>query len=359
MAPDVSETVDGIEAQIDSVLQQRDLNWIDILNDLIVKLLNIGNRTNSLQYLNRVIAKIEEIVQDIGDHEVDNKMLNNLGSALLMRYERTADVKDLKKAISYVAEAIENTLPSDPDLARRMSNLNKMRLQQYRRTANMDYLEAAIFDARETIENALVGPLDRVFLLADLSTALSQQYEQTHNEGTLNESISLAIEAIRLTAQHIVDGENDSKSNVEDLKESISIIQKSITPLSKQSEQSEWVRRLSNLGSLLYLRYERRHDPSDLNDAISTMGIAKSLTAQDHPDSNSLLNNLGAILFSKYETTHEMSDLVEAISKASEAVKATPNSHPDLPGRLSNLSNMLFKQYEVTFDLDHLKKSHF
>ncbi|GAW16485.1 hypothetical protein ANO14919_059140 [Xylariales sp. No.14919] len=321
--------VDEILKQIDDAMQQQDVHQTGTLNNLIVKLLSTGNCTRNVRYLDKAITKIQEIIRYIDSHEVVVKLLNNLSSALLMRYERTGDVEDLESAISSVIKAIEATPDSDPDLTSRVSNLVKMQLQKYQRTGNTDYLEEAISNARQALEKTPIGRPGRVFLLANLSTALSQRYEQTCDEETLDDAISLAEEANNFTTEHKPDVGSDSSSNVRDTK------------------QSEGAGRLSNLGSLLYMRYQRRHNISDLDDAISKMKEADDLMAQNHPDFKSFLNNFGAILFSKYEKTRDAGDLLEAISKAREAVRATPDSHPDLSGRLSNLSNMLFKQYEV------------
>ncbi|KAI0447596.1 hypothetical protein F4803DRAFT_573453 [Xylaria telfairii] len=269
-----------------------------------------------------------------------------------MRYEKTNVKEDLEAAIFKVNEAIDATPDNDPDLAGRLSNLAKMLLNKYRRTNNTDYLKDAILSARKAVDKA-PDVADRVSSLVDLSTALSWWYEQTGDGKTLDQAISFTDEALRLAPEHKPDGDSDSRNNL-DLKKSAPAMQ---TRIPLPSEQSERAGRLSNLGSLLYMRYKLRGDKSDLDKAISNMDGASNCIKPDHSDFRSLLNNLAVIRFGRYERDHDMADLNEAISKAREVVKATPNSHLDRPGRLGNLSNMLLKLYEKTEDLDNLNEA--
>jgi len=101
-------------------------------------------------------------------------------------------------------------------------------------------------------------------------------------------------------------------------------------------DDSDYPRRLSNLGSALRAQYALSGDLSVLNDAIDAFeaGCERS-AAQD------LAANLAVALRDRHERTGSRVDLERALALASAAVEATPHDHPARPTRLNNLGILL------------------
>src|SRR5258706_7037 len=86
----------------------------------------------------------------------------------------------------------------------------------------------------------------------------------------------------------------------------------------------------------------------DLEAAIFHAEAAVEATPEDHQNKARRLNNLGSMLFHRYERTGNIRDLVAAIVHAEAAVEATPEDHPNKATMLTNLGNMLSRRYERT-----------
>ncbi|KAF8418001.1 ankyrin repeat-containing domain protein, partial [Terfezia claveryi] len=91
----------------------------------------------------QAIARAEGAVEATPeDHPDRAAMLNNLGTHLSRRYERTGNMQDLKAAIATVKAAVEATSEDHPDRAAILNNLGGHLSRRYERTGNLLDLEA-------------------------------------------------------------------------------------------------------------------------------------------------------------------------------------------------------------------------
>jgi hypothetical protein len=96
---------------------------------------------------------------------------------------------------------------------------------------------------------------------------------------------------------------------------------------------------------MLFHLYDRIGDPNDLEEAISKVDMAVSMTPEDHPDWPGRLNNLGTMLLSRCELTGKSDYLEKAILKTEKAASITREDHPDRAGILNSLGSMLLSRY--------------
>ncbi|KAF8191183.1 tetratricopeptide repeat-containing protein [Pholiota molesta] len=118
---------------------------------------------------------------------------------------------------------------------------------------------------------------------------------------------------------------------------------------------------LTSLASALFVRFEQRGAPSDLDEAISINQEALLLRPAPHPDRSSSVNNLAAALYTRFQQQGASCDLDEAISFFREALLLRPAPHPDYSMSLNNLGNALhmrFEQRGAPSDLDEAILSH-
>ncbi|MFD4231396.1 CHAT domain-containing protein, partial [Streptomyces sp. NPDC058545] len=111
---------------------------------------------------------------------------------------------------------------------------------------------------------------------------------------------------------------------------------------------------LNSLGAALGVRFERTGDPSDLDQAVTTVQEAVDAIPTDHPNRAECLNNLGTALGVRFERTGDPSDLDQAVTTAQEAVDAIPTDHPDRAVSLSILGAALRVRFERAGQLSDL-----
>ena len=107
---------------------------------------------------------------------------------------------------------------------------------------------------------------------------------------------------------------------------------------------------ISNLGSMLHTRFERRGEIADLDAAINAGQQALDLTPPGHPNLPLYLSNLGIALHTRFGRAGDWQDLDAAIGLGRKAVELTPPGHPNLPLYLSNLGNALHTRFRRSGD---------
>jgi tetratricopeptide (TPR) repeat protein len=225
----------------------------------------------------RVTRQAVKVTPD--DHPDLAAWLNNLGTMLKGRYQRTGAMDDLEEAIRVTRQAVKVTPDDHPDLAAWLSNLGSKLQRRYQRTGAMDDLEEAIRVTRQAVK---VTPNDHPNLaawLSNLGSKLERRYERTGAMDDLEEAIRMTRQAVKVTP--------DDHPNL--------------------------AVRLNNLGTMLEDRYERTGAMDDLEEAIQMTRQAVKVTPNDHPDLAGMLNNLGTMLEGRYQRTGAMDDLEDAL----------------------------------------------
>ena len=166
---------------------------------LAVLLQALYERTGDLKTLKRAIARYEQALELAPEGHPDRPgRLGNLGLALRSLYERTGDLKTLERAIAYHKQALELAPEDHPDRPGWLSNLGTALFRLYERTGDLKTLERAIARYEQALELAPEGHPGRPALLGSLGNALFDRYERTGDLKTLERAIAYLTEALEL-----------------------------------------------------------------------------------------------------------------------------------------------------------------
>ena len=120
---------------------------------------------------------------------------------------------------------------------------------------------------------------------------------------------------------------------------------------------SDYVARLSDLGVLLSLRFEKTGRTADLDEAIEIDCEVLTATPDDSLSRPVYLANLGADLRTRYERTGRTADLAEAIEVLRASVAMSPAGDSRKARRSENLFHVLYMQYERTGEAKYLDET--
>ncbi|GAW17394.1 hypothetical protein ANO14919_068510 [Xylariales sp. No.14919] len=313
-------------------VSEGDPTFVGVLNNFVIMLTTQHTHTGYVKYIDEAILHARKAV----NRKKSATLLNNLGTALLSRYESTGNVKDLQDAISTTYEAIRTTPDNHVDLPARLGNISNMVLREYERTKEEKDLEDAVSYAREAVNKTPEGSHSMAGRLSNLSKILLKQYERTGSWNTLEEAIALARRSFDLT-QAGYWGPVDTKTNIITTHKPEDHFTRNYYP--------DLASRLSSLGSLLFIKHMRTGKVKDLNEAILHLREGLELITQSHADYATMLNNLGAMLLTRYEKSKTQKDLGDAVRIGYEVIRKTHEHHPDKSGRFSNLSHIIFARY--------------
>uniref|UniRef100_A0A8H8CG05 CHAT domain-containing protein n=1 Tax=Psilocybe cubensis TaxID=181762 RepID=A0A8H8CG05_PSICU len=103
---------------------------------------------------------------------------------------------------------------------------------------------------------------------------------------------------------------------------------------------------LYNLAGSLKIRSNRVGQKCDLDEAIYLHRQALELLPSPHPYRSASLDNLAGALLTKFEYSGQQSDLDEAISMQREILELLPSAHPNRPASFNNLACALWTRFE-------------
>ncbi|KAJ8127929.1 hypothetical protein O1611_g5706 [Lasiodiplodia mahajangana] len=311
---------------------------ISQLNNLIVFLLSAYKGTRSSSYLDEAISIAQKAIDSLPSQgSVNNRgdvssLFNNLGGALLSKFDATGDQQYLETAASMLESLSKDASDDDPELVNRLMYLSNIYMRQYEQTGSRDHIRKAIEIAAKAVDRPHKDDAEMAGRYTDYAYTLIRLYQLEGNEQTLREAISKAQKAVDLTP--------------------------------KDERGAKLASRKSNLSIILYTQYGRTGHRKDLDDAISLIQSAMGLIPEGHLDYLHLQHNLGAMLFSRYKDTSvsrgkdtAIEDLEEAISRAEYVVQTSSRRRYDYAGRLSNLSEMLQARYDVKSNIGDLDQA--
>ncbi|KAF7502886.1 hypothetical protein GJ744_004955 [Endocarpon pusillum] len=175
------------------------------LNNLGTKLSCRYERTGKIENLEeaiRVARQVIEVTPD--DHPNLAAGLNNLGNKLESRYKRTGRIEDLEEAIRVARQAVKITPDDHPDLAGRLNNLGSKLGCRYERIGKIEDLEEAIRVTRQAIKITPDDHPDLAGRLNNLGNKLESRYKRTSKIEDLEQAIRVTRQAIE--ALHVVSG---------------------------------------------------------------------------------------------------------------------------------------------------------
>ncbi|KAJ0413547.1 CHAT domain-containing protein [Aspergillus carlsbadensis] len=191
-------------------------------------------------------------------------------------------------------------------------------LQAYRQTGEKDYLNESISLARQALENAL--PLERAIYLNDLGSRLRERFGACRNPNDISE----AIELVERSSQTI-------------------------------SDCSLRAIVLNNLGTFLSDQFEWSQDPGDLERGIRAANHALDLSSADVSFQAQCKNTLCLLYGYCYTKSGNLEDLETATRMAHEAVEMTNENDESLAMFMGNLGicyERRFKRLGYSADID-------
>ncbi|KAG0706216.1 CHAT domain-containing protein [Suillus ampliporus] len=313
-------------------------------------------------------------------HDQRGQLLCNLGSALLIRFERQGNSKDLDTAIALHIEALAlcphraNGQDLDeaivlqrealalcpvghPDRSPALNNLGNQLSTRFDHRGNDRDLDEAVSFQREALALCPVGHPARSLSLSNLGNQLYTRFLHRGNDQDLDEAILLHSEALALrpvghpdrppSLSNLGNGLSTRflhRGNDQDLDEAIVLHSEALAlrPVGHSARSSS----LNNLGSQLSTRFKHRGNDQDLDEAVTLHREALALRPVGHSDRSSSLNNLGSQLSTRFDHRGNVQDLDEAMLLHREALTLRPVGHPDRSSSLSHLGNGLSTRFQ-------------
>ncbi|KAJ2924743.1 hypothetical protein H1R20_g12357, partial [Candolleomyces eurysporus] len=342
--PQVDNMASYMQSIQSSLLSSPDLDISKIINSLQISmhatsLLEKARSTHNALQLDEAISTFRSAIQAVGGpgrmHLFLEQTYNNLGLALVERFERMGRMEDIREAIELGEKnvrMIQSNASLRSSLASQLLNLGNSYLHLFQRTGDLKDLEPCMAAQRRCLE--LTAPNDWAKLsIRGTSLALSylRRFERTNMLEDVEEAIVWGRKA--LDAAH----KKGKGKNID------------ILPTC-----------LNTLGLALWRKYERLEKLEDVKEAIGlqkeAISVTESALSPTHPSLPKLYNNLGNSLNSRFKMTDELVDIQEAISAFQKAVKTTPSWDAELPMWLNNLSNALLRRYRRTWELLDLEE---
>ncbi|MET8206229.1 CHAT domain-containing protein [Streptomyces sp. NPDC005373] len=270
--------------------------------------------TPSTEVLEEAIATGREGVATLPDDCPDRDramVLSNLGSGLIMRYERGGRVEDIGEAVSFQRAAVALTPVGHPDRPKWLNNLGTAlnTLTVYGVGARPPVKEAVAV-MRESVAALPDGDPTRPMALTNLVNALFGLFRRTGDMELLREATDVARAAVDVTPTHIP--------------------QRAIP--------------LNNLGLVLQNLHAHTGDTEPLLEAITACRDAVAAVPDAHPSRAGYLINLGACLQSLFECSGKPEDIVAAVAVCREAGASLPYGHPARFLQLFRLAHALRAQ---------------
>ena len=299
-------------------------------------------------------------VSDLGssDHAL---FQSELAGALVTRFERTGDFKDLDAAIDAGQQAVAAASPGDPSLARYLSNLGGWLSRRFAYAGNVADLDAAIDVGQRAIALTSSEHGNRAMPLSNLGSALLDRFKQRRDYADLAAAVEALNEAIAA-----IPADNSDRAipltnlgnallarfewggDITDLNAAIEAARQAL--IHTPSNHPNRAMYLSNLSNALTIRFERSGDNADLAAAVDAAQHSVAETPPDHPDRARWLTILGGILLTRFGQTGDSTDLEAAINITQQAVALSGPGQPRRAGLLSNLGNALLARFEQTGD---------
>ncbi|MFC8536656.1 CHAT domain-containing protein [Streptomyces sp. NPDC057249] len=213
----------------------------------------------------------------------------SLGQALRHRFERTGDGSALDEAIELLRDAAEAAVDGSGEAATYRSSLGLCLLHRHLRTQDPAVLDEAIVALGQALHNLPERHANRPRFHGNLGIALCRRFQRTKTLGDIDEAIATYGAALRLTP-----------------------------PAHRRDKGLHE----ANRGTALLLRHELTGAEADLDQAITDLHRAATVTPVEQPEGAVLLGNLGRALTARHSMTGSDADRREAVSVLTRAAHA-------------------------------------
>ncbi|GAA3883405.1 CHAT domain-containing protein [Streptomyces sedi] len=289
-----------------------------VLFNLGTALVMLYERSSDVDLLDeavRYLERAEAIGAKMGGLRAA-QVLSTLGMTLRQRAERLDSQADLHRAVALTEQAVRVTPAGDPEHSKWLSHLGAALTHRYTRLGMAADLEAAVRAAREAVGGLLAGtpPHDRAVVLMNLGVALRRAYERSGAVSDLDEAAEVLREAVETAA-----------------------------PGSQRAGQAA-----STLSLVLAERHERTQRIQELDEAVDAGRLAVQTLPRGGVWRFAALTNLAAVLLDRSRLLERLGDINEAVRCCQEALAAAPESHPAWRKALLGLSIAYITRYPLT-----------
>ncbi|MFD2415703.1 CHAT domain-containing protein [Amycolatopsis pigmentata] len=298
-----------------------------------------------------------------GDRLLDTYLLN-LCAILKLRYEQTGDPADLDEAIDVGRRAVAASAERDKTVAA-LTNLNGALIVRFSRTGRREDLDEATEAIRRAATTARPEDPNRPAMLNNLAEALRESFVHGGPVSDLDEALRAARLAVR-TGEGSWEAAMFASNLLKILRHKAESLSSRFQLSGDPGEQDEVIatRReivealpadddglcesLTSLAYALLDRFKRTEDPRDLAEAEEVVRAAFR-AASTETDRVYCLSDICGVLFARYQ--HEGAR--EALDEAATIARGVlARSLP--PGVLLNLAHLLERRAQVAADLDDL-----
>lgn len=294
------------------------------------------------------------------------RIQNNLGLGLLLRYHITGQASDLDAAISAFRTALTVCDPTSRQWGMRQVNLAGALLLRFQRSGQQADIAAAL-EALDSAQNVIrPGSPNWFELQGQRSMALLYRFDAFGDTRDLDEALAAVTDALRWTPAAspkrealeinrgvILETRFTAQGAVADLDAAIAVYRDVIREL--PPENLYWTRAQIDLGGALIRRFVLLKNPSDIDDAIAAFNKALQRVEPNGPEWATIQNNMGTALSERYKARQQLDDLNASIAAYRAAIGATPPNTWDWATRQSNLGSALherFQRWKRATDLD-------
>ena len=218
----------------------------------------------------------------------------------LQKHLQNGQIDELDQAMTtlQVAVRLAKSGPERVHLGSMLNMLGILSLRRYARNANEADLDDALHHFSWALERFSDSHPQRVIALAGIAQTRASRYDRTGAMLDLEKAILQIQTALQI----------QRRLNNTDL---LAIV-------------------LSNLGCVLWRRYQRTGSSENLHDALTAMTKAAAAVSPDNAELlGSIWTNLAGLLARQYEVTHVLEHLGNAVFEAREIARAAPES-PEL-----------------------------
>ncbi|KAJ4125314.1 hypothetical protein NW768_008931 [Fusarium equiseti] len=281
----------------------------------------------------------------------DERAMKKLMHTLYSRYQKTADLSDLKSCIE-LRRQIKDSSKTDKSKVEWILTLARYLTILHERTEDEGLLEEAFVVANEALsiidesrwESGWLSCLARMFgcqylkteALTDIDEAIRlDRLALNANPTKENREVIFTNLGNRLGDRYLRTGsEDDINGAIEYAREALQQDPKSYS-------------QLYNVAIKLGDRFTRIGDLKDVNEAIELERMALEMIPLDHSERVDYLNALGNQLADRFQHKRALIDLEEAIEIAKGCLVILSENHPHRASRLNNLAGRLLDLYNV------------
>ncbi|RPA90779.1 hypothetical protein L873DRAFT_1848614, partial [Choiromyces venosus 120613-1] len=259
--------------------------------------------------------------------------------ALFSQYEQTDDMDVLNEAIGLAERSLTVITTLHPNRAILSAKLRKMFGSKFEHTQDVVDLDMAWVWGMEEMDTTQGNTITSATACSSMLT-IRHQLESTYSR--------FRVPGMVLFRRY------ERLGNVSDLKDAIIEVEKA-TEACHPGDTSR-VNILESWIAMLVARFERLGDINDLEVAADMSEEVLRKVSRD-PSHVNALGNLGVILLRRFERIGDLEDLQKAIALSEEALAATPQDHPDRADRYNNLGIMFSTRFKRIGDHEDLQKA--